>query len=817
VDPGSTTTAVIEWLLDLEHIRLGRDAPLSLGWQSALPLWFLVPLGVLTIVLVSAIYRREVGSNRIRVFLAVVRMALVALVIAMLCQPVLTLQRERVEPSHVALLVDASASMSTTDIYDNADLARHVAAGAEIADVATLSDMRRIDLVGRALRRNDDAAIRTILKRNRLEVYSFGRSVVREASIADAQHASDFHGVWDRLVCDRPTTNVSAAVLDVLRQTDRGQLAAIVLASDGRTTEPADLSDAISAAKAQQVPIYAVLIGSAAPRRDLSIEPVAAAKNVFLKDVVAVRARVLAAGLQGSTDVVVQLIRQPEAVVIAKHTITLNPDVATKEVDLLFKPEHKGRRSFLLRVMPLPDEREIDNNEARLQFNVIDRKVRVLFVDGRPRYEYRHLKNALLREPTIRSSCLLLSADAGFAQEGTDPIRRFPETPDELDAYDVVLFGDVDPSADWLSLAQQDMLVDFVSQKGGGFGLIAGTRYAPSAFADSPLAKLIPVRIAPDVGSTHEPTTSVTYQPKITPEGANSTLLRFLGTKVHSRRTVSSDGEATDGSDSLPPLYWIAQTAGPKPGAEVLVEHPDMETANGLMPLLVMGRYGAGKVFFSATDETWRWRYGGGDWMFDAFWLQVCRQLMKPDHLSDDARSVIRTDRRRYRFGQRVELQLEVFHTDLLETLDRQVGILVLGKDDSPEQRVTLTRIGDSSRVYEGSFVPSRAGSFALVLDEVASLSNRHRPAAVIHVSHADPEMLQTHADHDALRRLTESTDGSMMDMDEVVDQLDAIVDRSVRIPDDFTEPLWDSKLVLAFFILMIGVEWIGRKTHGML
>jgi len=823
VDPTSTTTRVLEWLLDLEHIRLGRDAPLSLGWQAALPLWFLVPLGALTIVLISVIYRREGGSNRVRVFLATVRILLVALIIAMLCQPVLTLQRERIEPSYVALLIDTSASMGTTDVYDDADRARHVAAGAEMTDVATLSNMPRIDLVGRALRRNDDGAIRAMLAHNRLEVYSFGRSVVREVSIADTLHADDFHGVLDRLVCDRPTTNVPAAVLDVLRQTDRGQLAAIVLASDGRTTEPADLSDAISAARAQQVPIYAVLIGSAKPRRDLSIEPVAAAKSVFLKDSVAVRARILAAGLQESTDVVVQLVRQPDDAVIAKTTITLDPDIATKEVDLRFKPERKGRRSFILRVVAVPDERETDNNEARLQFNVIDRKVRVLFVDGRPRYEYRYLKNALLREPTIRSSCLLLSADAGFAQEGTDPIRRFPETPDELGAYDVVLFGDVDPRGDWLSLTQQEMLVDFVSQRGGGFGLIAGTRYAPSAYADSPLAKLIPVRIDPDPSATRAATATAAYQPKTTPEGANSTLLRFLGTEVRPGRSGPSDGEAADDNDSLPPLYWIARTLGPKPGAEVLAEHPDMETADGLMPLLVMGRYGAGKVFFSATDETWRWRRSGGDWMFDAFWLQVCRALMKPAHLGNDARAIIRTDRRRYRFGQRVELQLEVFQAGLLESLGQPgnrgevATVLVLGRDDVPEQRVKLTRIGSSSRVYEGGFVPSHAGSFAFVLDAVLSSSNRNKPLAVIHVGHADPEMRESHADHDALRRLAESTGGAVVELDEIANQAGAIVDRSVRIPDDFTEPLWDSKLVLAFFVLMIGVEWVGRKLYGML
>ena len=35
---------------------------------------------------------------------------------------------------------------------------------------------------------------------------------------------------------------------------------------------------------------------------------------------------------------------------------------------------------------------------------VLDDQLHVLYVEGYPRYEYRYLKNALLREETTRSS-----------------------------------------------------------------------------------------------------------------------------------------------------------------------------------------------------------------------------------------------------------------------------------------------------------------------------------------------------------------------------------------------------------------------------
>ena len=54
----------------------------------------------------------------------------------------------------------------------------------------------------------------------------------------------------------------------------------------------------------------------------------------------------------------------------------------------------------------------------------VEDKLRVLYIENQPRWEYRFLKTMLVREPTIASSLWLDSAlGSGFAQEGTEPIR----------------------------------------------------------------------------------------------------------------------------------------------------------------------------------------------------------------------------------------------------------------------------------------------------------------------------------------------------------------------------------------------------------
>ena len=65
---------------------------------------------------------------------------------------------------------------------------------------------------------------------------------------------------------------------------------------------------------------------------------------------------------------------------------------------------------------------------------------------------------------------------------GVFPVRR-----EELFAYDVVLFGDVNPAL--LSANAIPHLVDFVKEKGGAIIFFAGPEHTPLAYRDTPLGR----------------------------------------------------------------------------------------------------------------------------------------------------------------------------------------------------------------------------------------------------------------------------------------------------------------------------------------
>ena len=66
------------------------------------------------------------------------------------------------------------------------------------------------------------------------------------------------------------------------------------------------------------------------------------------------------------------------------------------------------------------------------------------------------------------------------------------------------------------------------------------------------------------------------------------------------------------------------------------------------------------------------------------------------------------------------------------------------------------------------------------------------------------------------LARIAEATGGSLIELNELVEAFGAIPDRSIQIPDDVSEPLWDSRLFLILFTGSISLEWILRKAFGL-
>ncbi|MGB0714732.1 MAG: hypothetical protein ACPGXK_02580 [Phycisphaerae bacterium] len=820
---------MLEWLLGLEGIRLGQDSPVYLRFASPWPGWLLFGLALVASILIIQVYRKERAPVMPRLMLGVCRALLIALVVIALCRPRLVLQRNRVEPSQVVLLLDSSRSMASVDRYADDALAERIARGAGLAEdgSSSLTSLRRLDLVRQALQQNEDSALTQILERNQLKICQFSDGLDGCVSANDIDDLPSLRHAISDWQADGVASDMPSALSEILKGARGRRLAAIVVASDGQMTSTAQLDGVLEDAQGRHIPIMPLRIGSTLVPIDVEVGPARVEPRVFVHDLVAVEVDIAISGAAEPLPLTVNLLNEATGEVVATDVVELSADNGVVPIELRTKPDRLGKQRYAVEVVPIPNETSLSNNRVTVGFEVMDDQLDVLYVEGYPRYEYRYLKNALLREKTINLSVLLLEADRRFVQEGVDPVRAFPDSPEALRQYDVLLFGDVDPREGWISDAQMRMVLDFVSHGGGGFALIAGERHAPHRFAGTPLEKLLPIRIDPSFLGTYQGGVESGFQMQLTTQGAHSRQFRYTATDAD-RVNKASIQDAS--SVALPEIYWYARVLGPKPGASVLSVHPVVRTAREQMPLLVSSRYGAGKTFFQGTDDTWRWRRHTGELFHDAYWVQLTRELMQGRNASRDSRLAFRTDRRLYSYGQAVRAQLEFRDAGLSDmqptTLEVDVtGVPVDGDLESESavaaspvlDRFELQRVGQGASLYEGVYLPAATGDFVLRVASLMTEGDDAPLATGIRVSEPNLEARRPEADHVALQQLAQATRGSVIEMDQLSEALRSIPNRSVQIPDDVVEPLWDSRLMFILFVLLLGAEWTTRKAWGLL
>lgn len=749
----------------------------SLSLQSGTSvLLFLAAVAVLAGALVL-IYRStdRYASTRDRWISFSLRAVVLLLLCLPLLEPILVTPDVVPDENFVAVVVDASESMNVPDGTDSATR-REEAAALLFEDGGIASGLEEVFKV---------------------RYYAFGGEAERVDSLGSVP-------------ADRHRTNLSKALNRVLSDFRGLPLAGVVLLSDGADNSTEVPLNSAEALRERDVPLHVVGLGSeeASGERELLEALVSRGVEETTGAEIDVKLR---SWREEPEPVAVNLYDGDNLV----HTelFGLKGSGRIDQYTFSYEPMGSGPKEYTVRLEEAAGERNAENNVANVLIDPRRDTLRVLYIEGHPRREFKYVKRALEDDAVVRFTSILRTGTNKFYRQGVTSADElaggFPNSEEELFDFRAVLFGDVEASQ--FTLDQLDMIERFVRLRGGGFAMLGGrVSFAEGAYWDNPIADLLPVALDPNrttvipprFGEEGAPPDDQGFSFAPTAVGLENPILRL---SVEPTRNRSMWNE-------MPGLTSINYLGAVKPGAAVLAEKPD-DTFGEREPLLVIQRYGKGRSAALATASTWRWQMllEAEDQRHERFWRQFVRWLAAsaPDRVDVDFGND--------RFAPEEEIDVTVSVYD-----ERYVPI------NEAEVRGRLTDpFGETSQVtfrpdlgmagsYTATLLPSEEGVYALdVTADVDGDSLQSRQSSIL-VRPTREEYYDAVLKRASLEQLADVAGGVYYEPAEAPEIAPNLRNRRTSTSVYTVEYLWDMPFLFGLALVLLSIEWIWRRRKGL-
>jgi uncharacterized membrane protein len=745
------------------------------GTLALRPPWPLLATWVLVaaaLAIAYVLYRRTAQSlpRSLHLALAGLRALPLLVLIAIFLQPVLILHSVIPQKSFVAIAYDLSKSM-------------------EIHDVA--GGQTRLEAEKQLLRPNGNPMLDELAKKFKVRYFRFSGT---------AQRVEDFQ--------DQPKhgnlTDLARTLTQVSGELGSAPISGIVLITDGADNHSGDLNATAAQLRARNIPVYPIGIGSPNFSRDTEVLRVTTPRKVLKDALIEADVAVRSKGYAGRTT---HLLVKEGGRVVRTQAITMGSDDEVKTFQVSFSSESVGPRLFTFRVEPFPDEIVSENNDQSVLVRVEDTQPQILYAEGEPRWLFAFLRRAVQDDKDLRLVTILRQANGKLLRQGIDSPsvleKGFPAEKAELFKYQGLILGSIE--ANFFTFDQLRLISDFVSQRGGGLLMLGGkSSFAQGGYTNTPLEDVLPVALRADQANAGVPG----YQ-----DSEFKAVLTDYGMQHPATRLSVDEQDNKKRWDSAPPLIGINPTAGPKPGATVLVRSSLRDVSGQNPVLLAFQRFGRGKSMALTTDATWRWRMEqeSSNNFHGLFWKQMLRWLVSdvPDQVN------LETDKHSYSPDESAVLRVEVNDDTFMRLNNAQVTARI--KSPSGEY-TSMPLVWDLSKEgqYTATHKPQEEGVYEVTAEAFQGSRSIGIAKANFRVADSSEEYHNANLNADLLKKLAADTGGryytasSAQTLPEDISYSDT---GSSRLEE---RELWDMPI---FFFLLVGAvttEWILRKRKGL-
>ena len=344
-----------------------------------------------------------------------------------------------------------------------------------------------------------------------------------------------------------------------------------------------------------------------------------------------------------------------------------------------------GRNIVELSIPRDPREITAANNRAVAQVDGIRENLRVLLVSGEPHAGERTWRNLLKSDASVDLVHFTILRPPE-KQDGT-PINElsliaFPTRElfvEKIDDFDLIIF-DRYQHRDVLPVLYYDYIAQYV-EKGGALLIAAGPEYAgEQTIAQTPLMPALPAMPTGEV-------VEQAFYPRLTDQGQRHPVTRGL-----------------EGSASEPPAWsrWFRQVAVRAPKGEVVMR------GIGENPLLILNRYGEGRVGQLLSDQGWLWARGfegGGPHV--SLYRRIAHWLMREPELEEERLT-----------AEGRGMRLEVRRQTMADSAGKATVILPSGKTAD----VDLTQ--ESPGIFTGTLEGDEIGLYQVANGDKTALAH---------------------------------------------------------------------------------------------
>lgn len=657
-------------------------------------------------------------------------------------------------------------------------------------------------------------------------------SVFRVQTFAFAGGLSDY-GKSSSLSFNGSPSDLGGALSQVagrLGETPSG----IVVMSDGVASDLSELDY-----KALP-PVFPVVFGRDETAPDLALGSVSATTTAFEDAPVTVAVETFARGVTGKVRVRIEEIDTQDVsegkALFSEAFVSFKAGQTQAGVQLQFSPRKSGPTFYRVSVdsPEITPEKEItlENNSRLLCVNRARGPHRILYVAGRPNWEFGPMRRALEGDSELQLLGLIRVAKRepkfafkGRGGEASNPLYRgfqngedadvqkydkpvlvrvnvesrdelsggFPKTADELFAYKGIILDDVE--AAFFTAEQQRLLQRFVAERGGGLLMMGGMEsFEGGGWRGTPVEAALPVWLGKDAES------GGVYQWMLTREGLLEPWVRRRKAEAQELQRIQQ----------LPAFEILNGVSGIKPAASVLAWGVGDAQKR---PALVTQRYGSGRSGALLGGDLYRWGIGDPTRGTDLakFWRQTARWLVAD-------------------VPSQVELSVKLDDASSPSVLTVHVRDAQAHPVEDAEVEINVRRVGESAAgsVLLRAEATAEPGTFAVEYPGgarsglVGEAKVRNSNGELLGTSSfgwvqdsAEIEFRSVSSDRHAMELLAAKTGGEVLS----IEQLNTLPQRLKKVPnltDELrTKPLWHTGMVFGIALLCLCGEWLIRRNNG--